>query len=116
MSKISLKKKLCLNFCPYYKPSKDNDIACIGFLVIEQLIKKGRKISFKKMNKTHDGMTEKLLKKHLCTVCPFYESDCDFAAQKENALPCGGFILLGHLLETDIITIDDLSNANYTFK
>jgi hypothetical protein len=116
MKSISLKKKLCLNFCPYYKPSNDNDLACMGFLVIERLIKKGKKISFKKMSKALDGMTEKLLKKHLCTVCSFYESDCDFAAQKENASPCGGFILLGHLLETNIITIDDLNNASYTFK
>ncbi len=116
MKSISLKKKLCLNFCPFYKPSKDNDLACVGFLVIERLIKKGTKISFKKIKGTLDGMTEKLLKKHLCTVCPFYENDCDFAVQKENALPCGGFILLGHLLETNIITIDDISNANYTLK
>lgn len=110
MKEIKLKEKLCLNFCPYYKPVKTNELACMGFLILERLLKKGKKIPFDKSAKILNGITEATLVQNMCVFCPFHESDCDFIQKKEKALPCGGFIFLGHLLETNIISIDDINN------
>ena len=112
MKGINLEEKLCLNFCPYYKPGKMNELACMGFLVLERLIKKGKEIAFEKSDKKLYAATERTLIQHMCIRCSFYESDCDFIQKKEKALPCGGFILLGHLLETKIIAIDDIINRS----
>ena len=42
----TIREGLCRNFCPYYKPSKDEELACLGFTVIERLIGKGWTIPF----------------------------------------------------------------------
>lgn len=103
-----LKRELCMNLCPYYKPSKNNELACRGFLVIERLIKEGREIPLEKSDKRLDDATEKILIQNMCITCSFHENDCDFIQHKGKFLPCGGFILLGHLLEANIIAIDDI--------
>ena len=146
--KESIQKNLCQIFCPYFKPSKEEDIVCLGFLVVEKLLKKGLEIPFDKKDKKPGTKTQETLIRNLCVSCPFYESDCDFAMEYENRnksennpplspfkkegltktpplvkggegglsekngypQPCGGFILLGHLIEKSIIHIDDIKN------
>ncbi|MEK6581389.1 MAG: hypothetical protein AABY50_07490 [Nitrospirota bacterium] len=103
-------KNLCKKRCKYYKPSKDNELACKGFTVIEKLIKNGKEISFNKSGKKLNASTEKKLIEGMCVACSFYEDGCDFAARKKDAAPCGGFILLGYLLNEDIINMDDMKN------
>ena len=131
---ISLVENLCVNFCPYYKPLKKDELACIGFVVIERLLKKGKKISFDKPKKKLDNVTQEILIQNMCIACPFYENDCDFiiksphppftkgrqggtidskeglSDKEKYPPPCGGLILLGHLLEKNIISIDDIKN------
>ena len=70
----------------------------------------------------------------MCIACPFYENDCDFiiksslspfskggqggiinskeglSDKEKHPPPCGGFMLLGHLLRKKIIGIDDIKN------
>jgi hypothetical protein len=111
MTDVELINKLCLKFCPYYKPSKDEELACMAYIVLERLMEKGDKIPFEKPGKAVATSTVETLAENLCVVCPFHENDCDFAERKENALPCGGFTLLGHLIEEKIILIDDIMNA-----
>ena len=108
MSEINLRDSLCLQFCPYFKPSKNEELACKGFLVIEGLISEGKEIPFIKSDKILDTGTEEVLRKHLCMTCPFYESDCDFAQHEDGAFPCGGFSLLGILTEAAVVTIDNI--------
>ena len=103
-----MEKRLCKNFCPYYKPSKDKGLACKGFSVIEKLLKGGKNISFQKSEKIPGREIKEMLVQTMCITCPFYENDCDFIQQRKNAPPCGGFLLLGQLLESDSITIDDI--------
>jgi hypothetical protein len=110
MSENSLRERLCLKFCAYYKPSKNEELACKGFLVIEGLIKEGKEISFIKSEKLLEADTEKILRENLCVSCPFNESDCDYAQQEEGASPCGGFLLLGRLLETQVVTVDNIQD------
>jgi len=110
MSNDSLRERLCLQFCPYFKPSKNEELACKGFLVVEGLIKEGKEIPFIKSDKILEVDTEKILMETLCVSCPFNESDCDYAQQEEGASPCGGFLLLGKLLETQIVTVDNIKD------
>ena len=112
MNKSNLNKKLCEKFCSYYKPSKDKELTCKGFTVIEKLIKNGREISFNKSEKKVSASTGEKLIGNMCVACSFREDGCDFAAGKKDAAPCGGFILLGHLLDGKIITIDDIVNIH----
>jgi len=114
-----MRNKLCKNYCHYYKPDKDEDIACLGFVIAERLMKKGFKLSFEKSAVRPDPATKETLTKNMCIHCPFYEDDCDFAMEYRSneegfseSPPCGGFIFLGHLLEKNIIGIDDIRNIN----
>lgn len=125
--RINLQTSLCKKFCPYYKPTKNEDLACQGFHVVEGLLRKDRKIPFHKIYRELKAETEKELISVLCADCLFYENDCDFVDnpplpplskngkkgvrdEKKHPPPCGGFILLGHLLEKNIISIDDIRN------
>jgi hypothetical protein len=105
---MTLKKRLCEHLCPYYKPAKNDELSCRGMYVVERLLKDGEDIFFQKPDKVLAEGTEDMLVKHMCITCPFYEKDCDFIEQGKNSPPCGGFILLGQLLESDSISINDI--------
>ena len=105
---MDLVKRLCGNFCAYYKPSKDEELACRGFVVVKKLIDAGKKIPFGDSDGVPGLQTEEDLRKVLCLSCPFYEGDCDFILQEGDARPCGGFIFLRLLLDNGIICIDDV--------
>jgi hypothetical protein len=107
---MDLIKNLCGNFCSYYKPSKDEELACRGFVVVKKLIETGKKVHFEALNSRAGLQTEEGLRKVLCPGCPFYECDCDFILQEGEARPCGGFIFLGLLIEKGMICIDDVRN------
>ena len=110
MKNAELNKKLCENFCSYYKPSKDSELACMGFIVTERLVKSGKKIPFDKSEQGSDIAVGEKLILNMCASCAFYESDCDFILKEGNALPCGGFIFLERLIVKRIVTIDDIRN------
>jgi len=76
--------------------------------VVERLLKDGKDISFQKPDNALTEYTEDMLVKHICVTCPFYEKDCDFIEHGKNSPPCGGFILLGQLLESENISIADV--------
>ena len=105
---MTLKKRLCEHCCPHFKPGKNNDLSCKGYSIIEKLLQEGRDIHFQRSDRVLTETTEELLSRHICVVCPFYEEDCDFIRHEKNSLPCGGFKLLGHLLESSNITIADI--------
>jgi hypothetical protein len=103
---LQLEKDLCQRFCPHFKPSKKEELACLGFLVIERLIERGIKIPIEQpAMQTPPGIQEALMTM-LCPACPFFQEDCDFVQLRDNALPCGGFRLLEDLIHRKIIPID----------
>jgi len=51
-------------------------------------------------------VTDQLIQS-LCSVCTFHEYDCDYF-QDRVSQPCGGFLLLSHLLESGKITIAEI--------
>jgi hypothetical protein len=107
---MDLAKKLCENFCSYYKPSKEEELACRGFAVVRRLIEIGKQIPFENPDRSPSALAGGDLRDVLCPACPFYESDCDHILQEGDARPCGGFIFLGLLLDEGIICIDDVRN------
>lgn len=105
---MSLSKQLCLRICPYYKPSKDEALACRGFVEVQMLLKKGREICLDGRSQPVRPETAKELVSKMCPVCEFYREDCDFIVNMMNASPCGGFSLIGQLIEDGTITVDDI--------
>jgi hypothetical protein len=128
-----MNKSICKIFCTYYKPDKDEDLACLGFLVIEKLVGQGVTFSCEKRDSILNPADSERLFRDMCIRCSFYENDCDFAlvfrtnsgrdsvsstpassaarylSEKERIpSPCGGFILLGYLLGENIVNIDDI--------
>ena len=102
-----MNKTLCLNFCAYYKPDKDEALACRGYEVVERLIQEGRPILFQKSGAPRDQATTELIVQNLCSACGFQEDGCDFMLDRK-APPCGGFLFLAQLLGEGTITIDDI--------
>jgi hypothetical protein len=101
---------LCRNFCRYYKPGKNEELACQGFIVVHRLIEKGRKLSRERPRRTTapDRRTIEGLKGRVCAFCSFREGDCDFILSGGTASPCGGYALLYHLLGSGDLTLEDL--------
>jgi len=101
---------LCRNFCRYYKPGKNEELACQGFVAVHRLISKGRQLSQKKPRITAvlDARTVEGLKERICAVCSFHEADCDFILSGGTASPCGGYALLFHLLGSGGVTLEEI--------
>jgi hypothetical protein len=101
---------LCRNFCKYYKPGKNENLACQGFVVVHRLIGKGKQLSQAKPQRTAvpDVKTVEGLKGRVCGACSFHESDCDFVLSGGTASPCGGSVLLFHLLGNGDLTLEEL--------
>jgi hypothetical protein len=105
--KPDLTQAVCLRLCSYYKPGRNEELACRGYLVLERLTLQGVPIDSKKAEHPHDRADEEPLVRVLCMACPFHEQDCDF--MENSALPpCGGFLLLMQLLGKKKISIDDV--------
>jgi hypothetical protein len=78
--------------------------------VIEKLVQEGREVPFDTFKEQMDPVTREMLAGSLCVLCPFYEDGCDFVQQRESP-PCGGFLLLCHLLESGVISIDNIKDV-----
>jgi len=113
---MSLEKKgktdtrLCQNLCQYYKPGKNEELACQGFIVVHRLIGKGKRLSQEKPKRAAapDTRTADGLKERVCAVCSFREADCDFILSGGTASPCGGYVLLLHLLGSGDLMLEEI--------
>jgi len=105
--KSDLTAEVCLRFCSYYKPGRNEELACRGYSVLERLAVQGVSISSTKAEQPRNRAGDELLIRTLCMACPFHEQDCDF--MENSALPpCGGFLLLAQLLAATAISIEDV--------
>jgi len=102
-----LEIKLCLKFCPYYKPGKNEELACKGYTVVERLIQSGRRIDFEKYGLEFDNTDQEAVRQRMCMACAFHEQDCDFMLDR-TAPPCGGFALVMQLLGSGVMTVEDV--------
>jgi hypothetical protein len=106
--KKAIEQKLCRTFCSFYKWDKDDELACLGFRVIERLLSERREVLFDVPSCMPGPGAREMLVVRLCPKCPYHASDCDFAAKVQDARPCGGFVVLGHLLERGDLSVDDI--------
>ena len=106
-AKPELTQAVCVRFCSYYKPGRNEELACQGYLVLERLALQGIPVNSNKAERPRDRAGEEHLVRALCMACPFYEQDCDF--MENSALPpCGGFLLLASLLAAKDISMEDV--------
>ena len=104
----NLVKTLCLPYCHYYKPGRNEELLCRGAVVVQRLMESGRSLSVRE--NPHQGIDcehREVVTRKVCGPCEFREQDCDFA-QDRAASPCGGFALLLRLLKAGVITSEDL--------
>jgi len=104
-------RDICLNYCVYYKPGKDEELACLGFLVIGKMIEEGRVPDLSKHRERAGAEAEKMLAKELCTRCPFSPDDCDYILKEGDAAPCGGFVVLSGLIQERCIAARDVGET-----
>jgi hypothetical protein len=116
MEKDAIIESVCVKHCRYYRPSKDEALACRGFFLVQRLLQKGKKITFPEVMNGLSPHTEETLVGNLCVACPFFPDDCDFSLKKDGSFPCGGFLVLGSLIEAGGISIDDIRNIDYTLQ
>jgi hypothetical protein len=104
----ALIQMLCLPFCIYYKPGKNEGLLCRGAVIVERLMRSGRNLLAGQKNlRVPDHNTIELAVRLLCSACDFRENDCNFA-QDRHAHPCGGFVFLSRLLDTKTILAEDI--------
>lgn len=106
---------ICKNFCKFYKPEKDEALACRGFDLVLNLVGEGKindaRISEITNFTLSDYPFDELLKEHLCKKCDFVIDGCAFRDESyhgEKKVPCGGYILLTMLLSKKVLTAKDI--------
>jgi hypothetical protein len=98
---------LCLPYCIYYKPGKNEESVCRGAVVVEQLVSAGKQITVVRPAEQRTTVPDESLVIRLCSACDFREHDCDFM-QDRATTPCGGFILLEQLLGSGVLSLEDI--------
>jgi len=114
MSKTTFVDYICRPYCLYFKAEKEN-IACRGAEVLEELKSKGffcpKKLPIITKNPLFWEEYRSPLTNFLCKQCSFRLEDCDF--QSRNPIPgtepCGGYILISHLLAMNLLDLDFFS-------
>jgi hypothetical protein len=101
-------KTLCLNFCSYYKPGKNEELVCRGYEIVQRLIQRGNQLEFAGRGRGFDRTKAESLVQRMCVDCSFQQDGCDFMLDRK-APPCGGFVLLAQHIESGVITIEDIS-------
>jgi len=111
MSKrIRTDTKLCANLCSYFKPGKNEELACHGYIVVQRLLDSGMRISLARPVRTvcPADTPRKRLEELVCGRCSFREHDCDYVVTGGAAPSCGGLLLLLHLVGTGEISLDEI--------
>ena len=104
---LSLEQTLCFKFCSYYKPGKNEELACKGYRVVERLLREGKSLVLENNSDESSLFPADRIVNVLCSACDFHEKDCDFM-QDRTARPCGGFVFLAQFLGSGAITIEDI--------
>jgi len=107
MKDSTLSGRLCGQFCQYYKPGKNEELICAGYLAVERMIQAGKLLDFDLVGIPRDSSRDETIVQRLCLDCSFYRNDCDFMTDR-HLTPCGGFVVLALLLGVGRITINDI--------
>jgi hypothetical protein len=120
MKKEDLRERLCGQYCSFYKPGKDEELSCKGFIIFDKLLDEQKEVPSVTDELLLSIETENDLFREVCRRCPFFEQDCDFAAWKRGehmhvargaVNPCGGFLCLGHCIDHGTVDIQDVNRV-----
>jgi hypothetical protein len=112
---------ICRPYCVFFKEGQKEDMACGGALAVARLTAGGLLSTedIPKSEVTHiSPKNDGLLFELVCRSCPFVIDGCDYrlADPPDDAVACGGLILLGHLFDSGIITADALRKTIHEEK
>jgi hypothetical protein len=101
---------LCMNLCSYFKPGKSEEMACQGYVVVQRMITDGRGVPLARPARLARPDPAALARLHdaVCQACVFREHDCDHIATGGTAVPCGGLLLLAHLVASGELRLDEI--------
>jgi hypothetical protein len=103
-----LRENVCERLCSYYKPGRSGESACLGFCIIQDLSGKDSRIEIPLPG---TGKPDAAADRELCGYCDYRAGDCDFAEGITGAPPCGGFIVVGLLLQKGIVTAAEVLDS-----
>lgn len=99
---------ICGPYCVFFKEGQKEDMACGAAPAAMELIRRGL-VSIEDLPNPPDDQYLRRDNQHLreiiCRTCPFVLDGCDFRLPEapDDAVPCGGFVLLRLLLDTGVI-------------
>jgi hypothetical protein len=105
MKKEAYVAAICKPFCSFYKQGKEG-LACGGYklltghLTLRELKRLAGRIEPDKGLSAQIPSRDRLLEELVCEHCDFLADGCDYAADRSGP-PCGGYILIHRLLNTD---------------
>lgn len=115
--KTDFKDYICRPLCMFFSEDEKEDMACLGARVAARLCQNGKISEEKTRNISKDrGVWERHrsdLGIIMCRACEFKAEDCDFQSPRpaDDLEPCGGYILLAHLIENRALDITELEKA-----
>jgi hypothetical protein len=104
----TLVQKLCIPYCAYYKPGRNEELLCGGASVVKRWIQEGRQLAPEKLGGEPDHATIELIVEKMCTACDFQAHDCDFMEDRHTPA-CGGFVFLSKLVMSGQIVMSDIT-------
>ena len=108
MKNPPLVKTLCEQYCAFYKPGKNEELACKGFAVMERLMLAHEGFACQRYEQGPDKSVLDMVVQKMCMKCDFHAQDCDFI-QDRTARPCGGFVLISQLLGSGEISLEEIT-------
>jgi hypothetical protein len=117
MPKTNFQEYVCRPYCVFFKDGIKEELACRGAEVVERLVN-AKRLAIREIPPLEkEPVTWKAAKEELgqpvCGRCSFRAEDCDFQAvhPPDDAEPCGGFILLAHVRQMNLISAADLEDS-----
>lgn len=117
MDKVDFQDRICRPYCMFFVEGEKEEMACLGARVAERLLAAGRidtaHVNAAEKNRSVWEARRQDLGEILCKKCEFRAEDCDFQSPQPAAdlEPCGGYIVLAHLLENRIIDQADIKDV-----
>lgn len=112
MKKGGVALRFCQTCCKYYKAGKNEDLFCMGYIVLRRLGMINTAVRQKPglNHAAYDSELERL-RKTLCPGCDFFTQDCDFISSGGGLAPCGGLLVLAALISSGRIEMVDIKTV-----
>ncbi len=110
-----LKRLLCAEHCQFFKPWKDPQLPCGAHRVLRTLVEERPDLleALEKLRGVRPTLplpSDAFLARSVCTRCGYFPYRCDYRdpTGPEDALPCGGIVVMDILLSRNVLTHEEL--------